>query len=333
MQGTRIAGRYRVAGLIGAGGMGQVWRAYDERLGREVAVKTLAGGQREGYAHAAARFEHEARVVAGLQSRHIVTVHDIGSTRVDDDHPLLFIVMELVTGHPLDLVISNGPPGLDDVMRWAAQVCDALATVHAAGVLHRDLKPANVMVTADGTAKVLDFGIASFLDDPAPATALTATGAALGTPAFMSPEQAQALTVDHRSDLYSLGCVLYNLVTGHPPFMAASGVALLVKHVSEPPVPPSRYNPRLPAALEELILALLAKDPAGRPEGAANVRDRLLALATSTSGLPGPGLLQGLAQRLLGRSSRPAPASVGGPPSPGTRSSSAAASSWRGSPS
>ncbi|WP_137994424.1 serine/threonine-protein kinase [Streptomyces vilmorinianum] len=285
MQGTRVGDRYRLIDLVGTGGMGQVWRAYDERLGREVAVKTLTAGEYGGPDPGAmARFEREARVVARLDSEHVVTLHDIGAAEVDG-RSLLFIVMELLGGQPLDHIIQQGPPSPHDVASWGSQVCDGLATAHAAGVLHRDIKPANIMVTSRGVAKILDFGIAAFLDNASPHTTLTAAGTVLGTPAYMSPEQAQAVPADHRSDLYSLGCVLYALVTGQPPFAAGSGVALLVKHVTEVPVPPSRRRPDLPGGWDELILALLEKHPSHRPQSAVEVRDRLRGMGTSHPGL------------------------------------------------
>lgn len=237
MEGTRIVGRYRLIELVGEGGMGQVWRAYDERLGREVAVKTLTAGGNEPDPRAIARFDREAQAVARLDSQHIVTLHDIGSTEAEG-RALLFIVMEMIGGQPLDHIIEQGLPSLSVAAGWGGQMCDGLATAHSAGVLHRDIKPANVMVTARGVVKILDFGIAAFLDTTSPHTTLTEVGTSVGTPAYMSPEQAHAVPVDHRSDLYSLGCVLYALVTGRPPFSAANHVALLVKHVTETPAPP-----------------------------------------------------------------------------------------------
>ncbi|MHC6627493.1 DNA translocase FtsK [Streptomyces globosus] len=317
MRGTRIDGRYRLIDLVGAGGMGQVWRAYDERLGREVAVKTLTAGGYEPDSQTIARFDREARMVARLNSQHVVTLHDIGSTETDG-RSLLFIVMEMIGGQPLDRIIQQGPSALDDVANWGSQMCDGLATAHSAGVLHRDIKPANVMITTRGVAKILDFGIAAFLDTTSPHTTLTAAGTVLGTPTYMSPEQAQAVPVDHRSDLYSLGCVLYALVTGQPPFSAASGVALLVKHVTETPVPPGHRRLGLPSGWDELILALLAKHPSHRPQSAAEVANRLRDMGTSRSGPSAGTTIRKLAQRLW-RSSSPAqipPYPASPPPTP-----------------
>ncbi|MGN9789679.1 DNA translocase FtsK [Streptomyces sp. OZ13] len=310
MRATRIDGRYQLIDLIGTGGMGQVWRAYDERLGREVAVKTLTAGESGPDPRAMARFDREARVVARLDSQHVVTVHDIGAAAVEG-RSLLFIVMELLGGQPLDRIVQEGPPPLADVAGWGSQVCDGLATAHAAGVLHRDIKPANIMVTPRGVAKILDFGIAAYLDNASPDTNLTATGTLLGTPAYMSPEQAQAVPVDHRSDLYSLGCVLYTLVTGQPPFTAASGVALLVKHVAEAPTPPSRRRPGLPSGWDELILALLEKRTSHRPQSAVEVRERLRSMGTAHQ-----GLFEGTAVRRLTRRFRRSAPTMSVPPYP-----------------
>ncbi|MDX2875882.1 serine/threonine-protein kinase [Streptomyces ipomoeae] len=241
-------------------------------------------------------------------------------------------MLELVRGRPLDQMIDGGSalPPLDDVARWADQMCRALATAHAAGVVHRDMKPANVLVTAgdreageESEVKVLDFGIARLLDGSGP-TALTATGTLVGTPAYMSPEQAHGdMPVDHRTDLYSLGCVLYELVTGRPPFDAAAPWhVLLRRHMDEPPVPPSRVRPELPGDWDELILALLEKDPARRPRTAADVRRRLGALGAAAPGARTADSRQPAGPRRNPASDRPAAtagavAASAAPPPPG----------------
>ncbi|MFC9295893.1 DNA translocase FtsK [Streptomyces sp. NPDC057011] len=296
-QGSHVGGRYRLLEVVGAGGMGEVWRAHDDRLGREVAVKTLtaAGGGLDPMARA--RFEREAKVVARLDSRHIVTIHDIGDVEIDGAR-VPYIVMELLRGQPLDRVIQQGRPPLDVIRDWADQICAALAAAHAAAVVHRDIKPANVMITQNGFVKVLDFGIASFLDGAAPHTTLTETGTVLGTPAYMSPEQAQASALDHRSDLYSLGCVLYALITGRPPFSAAGRISMLVKHVTERPVPPSHLDPQLPAGWDDLVLALLEKEQGARPQSADEVRDLLRSVNQARPGLFGGPATRRLVRRL-----------------------------------
>jgi serine/threonine protein kinase len=281
-----LDGRYLLADRIGAGGMGEVWRAHDERLRREVAVKLITGLGHVRDPKVVARFVQEAQVVAGLSSRHIVTVHELGTAPWNGGPALPYLVMELLHGRPLDRLIhgTDRLPRLNDVRRWGSQMARALATAHAAGVVHRDMKPANVLVTKgeagedDSVVKVLDFGIARFLDGTGAPTALTATGTSLGTPAYMSPEQIRAepdLPVDHRSDLYSLGCMLYELVTGRLPFEAPSVYPLLRKHIDERPTPPRQLRADLPVRWNELILALLAKSPDDRPQTAGEVRDRL----------------------------------------------------------
>jgi serine/threonine protein kinase len=280
--------RYRLGDRIGSGGMGEVWRAYDQNLHREVAVKLITG---LGHSHdpkAAARFVQEARAAARLSSQHIVTVYELGTARMGGGAAVPYLVMELLDGRPLDRLIHGGDglPPLDDAARWAGQMCKALGTAHAAGVVHRDMKPANVLVVEgdaadreDSMVKVLDFGTARFLDSTSAPTTLTAVGSVVGTPAYMSPEQARGdVPVDERSDLYSLGCILYELVTGRLPFEASAWHVLLRKQMDEPPVPPRHLRPELPVDWEELILALLAKDPDDRPQTAGEVRSRLSAL-------------------------------------------------------
>ncbi|MDQ1050351.1 protein kinase [Streptomyces sp. V4I2] len=294
-----LDGRYLLADRIGAGGMGEVWRAHDERLRREVAVKRITQLGQVQDPKAVARFVQEAQVVARLSSRHIVTVHDIGTAALDGGPELPYLVMELLHGRPLDRLIQGAGrlPRLDDACRWGSQMSKALVAAHAAGVVHRDMKPANVLVTRgeagedDSQVKVLDFGIARFLDGTGAPTALTATGTSLGTPAYMSPEQIRAdpdRPVDERSDLYSLGCILYELVTGRLPFEAPSVYPLLRKHIDEPPTPPRRLRAELPTGWDALILALLAKSPDDRPQTARDVRERLEELGGEGSATPPP---------------------------------------------
>ncbi|MGW1727687.1 protein kinase domain-containing protein [Streptomyces sp. NPDC002306] len=297
MSERRLDGRYRLIERIGSGGMGEVWRAYDANLHRNVAVKLITELAYAQDRTAAARFVREARAVARLSSPHIVTVHELGTARMGDGPEVPYLVMELLDGCPLDRLLKSAGwlPPLDDVARWTDQLCRALGTAHAAGVVHRDMKPANIALTGDDTAfadarvvKVLDFGIARFLDGTTRAsTTLTATGSVVGTPAYMPPEQARGESdVDGRGDLYSLGVVLYELVTGRLPFEGGAWHVVLHKHITEPPAPPSLLRAGLPQAWDELILALLAKNPADRPQTATEVRYAVSAMAAAPTAFP-----------------------------------------------
>ncbi|MFD9005009.1 protein kinase [Streptomyces sp. NPDC059582] len=297
MSERQLDGRYRLIDRIGSGGMGEVWRAYDANLHREVAVKLITELAYAQNLTATARFVREARAVARLSSPHIVTVHELGTARMGGGPEVPYLVMELLDGRPLDRLLKSAGwlPPLDEVARWTDQLCRALGTAHAAGVVHRDMKPANVLLTGGDTAfddakvvKVLDFGIARFLDGTTRAsTTLTATGSVMGTPAYMSPEQARGeADVDGRGDLYCLGVVLYELVTGRLPFEGSAWHVVLHQHITEPPAPPRLLRAGLPQDWDELILALLAKNPADRPQTAAEVRYRLGAMAMAPTAFP-----------------------------------------------
>jgi eukaryotic-like serine/threonine-protein kinase len=262
-----LGGRYVLGEVLGTGGMATVWRATDEVLGREVAVKVLSP-QLAADAGFLARFEREARHAARLSHRRLVTVFDCGI-----DSGTAFIVMELVVGRTLRQVLDDVgilPPGVAAGM--AAVVCEALEVAHAAGLVHRDIKPANIVVSG-GEVKVLDFGIAR-ADGPAGGTR---TLGVLGTPAYLSPEQASGGPAGPQSDLYSLGCVLFEMLTGSPPFTADSAVGLAYRHVHDDPGPPSARRPGVTAQLDCITAQLLAKDPAARPPSAAAARAGLLA--------------------------------------------------------
>lgn len=289
-----IQGRYRLHELIGRGGMGEVWRALDESLGRRVAVKCLKPMGHSGDAGFTRvlqeRFRREARVAAALQHRGITVVHDFG-----EHDGVLFLVMELLDGRNLLQVLDDArrhPLPVPDITDIAEQVAAALAYTHAQGVVHRDLKPANIMRLTDGAVKICDFGIARLGHDIGFTSRLTGTGVAMGTPHYMSPEQIGNSAVDQRSDLYSLGCVLYELATGHPPFDLGDAWSILVGHRDNIPDPPRAERPELPVELELLILDLLAKDPEDRPQDAADVGGRLKAMragdkvATATGAVP-----------------------------------------------
>ncbi|RSS80087.1 serine/threonine protein kinase [Streptomyces sp. WAC06614] len=267
--------------------MGQVWEAHDERLGRSVAVKLislLAGGGSRGD-DARARFLREAQITAQLQHPNIVTLHDLGETGTGDDR-VPFLVMELVRGEGLDALLSRGAVSLPEAARWGAQMADALAAAHDAGIMHRDIKPSNVLITPAGHVKVLDFGIARAADPYATADRITRTGFIVGTPPYMAPEQARGFP-EPSSDLYALGCVLFELITGRLPFQAPDTVSHLSAHLTQEPPAPSSVSERVPAAWDTLVLKLLRKDPAQRYPDAAHVARALRRLdGAPTTPLP-----------------------------------------------
>ena len=294
-----LGGRYVLGEVLGTGGMATVWRAADEVLGREVAVKVLSP-QYAADAGFVARFEREARHAARLSHPRLVTVFDCGI-----DNGTAFIVMELVAGRTLRQVLDEArvlPPA--QAAGIAAAVCEGLEVAHASGLVHRDIKPANIVVSG-GEVKVLDFGIAR-----AEGTAgLTRTQAVLGTAAYLSPEQASGRPAGPQSDLYSLGCVLFEMLTGQPPFTADSAVGLAYRQVHDDPGPPSAQRPGVPAHLDGMTARLLAKDPAARPPGAAAARAGLLAALSpgATAVLPTAredGFASGLSRGGLRRPTR-----------------------------
>jgi len=268
-----LAGRYRLEEVIGRGGMSTVYRATDQVLGRTVAVKVLLAELADEDPTYVERFQREARAAAALANASVVTVYDTG---IDD--AARFIVMEHVSGQSLATILSDRKPlPVADAVRVTRDVAGALSAAHAAGILHRDIKPANVMIADDGTVKVLDFGIARKLDS----TTLTQAASVVGTAAYMSPERALGETGDARSDIYSLGCLLYAVFTGAPPFGGEVAAVILHKQINERPQAPSQVRPEIPAALDLLVLAMLAKRPEERPQSAADVRDDLAGLSGS----------------------------------------------------
>ncbi len=273
-----LAGRYELAEVIGRGGMGTVYRAVDLVLKRSVAVKMLPGPLADQDPTSVARFEREARAAAALSHPAVVAVYDTGA-----DETTRFIVMELVAGRSLEAVLNDeGPLDPDRAAAIAARVADALAAAHAAGIVHRDIKPANVMVAEDGSVRVLDFGIARVMDG----TTLTQNASVLGTAAYMSPEQALGKPADEHSDIYSLGCVLYALLAGHPPFSGDGAAAILNQHANIAPPPLRAANGRVSPELNALLMEMLAKSPDDRPQSAAQVRDRLTSPSASQSATP-----------------------------------------------
>ncbi|HEX9311825.1 MAG TPA: protein kinase [Actinomycetota bacterium] len=290
-----LGGRYLVESLIASGGMARVYRGRDSVLGRTVAIKVLAPPL-DSDPEFVARFRREARAAAGLNHPGVVAVFDTGS-----DGDVHYIVMEHVEGHTLaEIIRRDAPIPPERAAEIGMAVCDALSAAHEEGLVHRDVKPANVMVTPSGAIKVMDFGIARAATDT-----LTRTGRMLGTAAYLSPEQARGRPADARSDLYSLGCVLYEMLTGKPPFGGESPVAVASRHVSEDPEPPTGLNPEIPAALESVVLKALAKDPAARYQSARAMGGNLA------------GIVQGgLHAAAAGRDPATEPIPHGGEPTP-----------------
>ncbi|WUS95688.1 serine/threonine protein kinase [Streptomyces sp. NBC_00708] len=252
-----VAGRYRLISAIGRGGMGEVWRATDEVLGRAVAVKLLLGEHADE--SATARFRLEAQTAARLSHPHLVAVFDFGAW---EDR--LFLVMELVEGRSLaDLLLAQERLGPEQAAHIAGQAAAGLAAAHRQGIVHRDIKPGNLMLDGEGTVKIGDFGIAQFVDDPS--AALTTTGHIVGTSLYLAPERALGRTADAASDMYSLGCVIYQLLLGQPPFRSDTATATLYQHVDTPPVPLRQRGVDVSAAFDTYLLGLLAKQPEDRP--------------------------------------------------------------------
>lgn len=271
-----LSGRYRIDELIGRGGMATVYRGYDLTLGRAVAVKLLRRNLADDSTFRT-RFRLEAQAASRMANPTIVRVYDAGEdSEVDPSgtvHPVPYIVMELVHGELLKDIIADGPVPLTDALRYTDGILEALEYSHRAGVVHRDIKPGNVMVTPEGQIKVMDFGIARAVSDSS--TTVAETTNIIGTAAYFSPEQAKGEAVDARADLYSTGVVLYELLTGRPPFRGETPVAVAYQHVSEQPATPSELNEDLPRALDLVALRALAKDPFQRFQTAAEFRAAL----------------------------------------------------------
>ncbi|SHN29476.1 serine/threonine-protein kinase [Streptomyces yunnanensis] len=296
-----IADRYELVAFVGRGGMGEVWEGRDQVIGRRVAVKLLPD-QKHGTA--ADLFFREARTAGGLNHRGVVTIHDLGRDPRDDT---LYLVMEYVAGRNLaDVLHADGPPPPATSVEWAAQTAAALAAAHEAGVVHRDLKPANLMLTGGGEVKVLDFGIARFM------AATDKASQVMGTLAYMAPERFAEHSGDARSDLYAFGCVLHELLTGETPFRSGDPASVMMAHLNKAPDAPSSLRAGLPVGLDALVLRLLAKEPADRPQSAAAVHDELRSLDLASV------QVRTLTERAPAAPSRPSTAPATAPAAPGT---------------
>ena len=262
-----LGGRYRVEARIGSGGMAEVFRGFDDVLNRTVAIKVLLPqfARDSGFVQ---RFRREAQAAARLNQPNIVGVYDSGA-----DGETQYIVLEFIQGRTLAEFMARGGTFTPmQAVAAAEKIADAIAYAHAQGVIHRDIKPANVMVTRQGLVKVMDFGIARIVAGPDTAPQ---TSAVLGTAAYLSPQQAQGQRVDGRTDIYSLGVVLYEMLTGRPPFSGDSPVAVAYKQVNEAPVPPSQINPDVPSRLDAVVMRALAKNPANRYQTASEFSEDL----------------------------------------------------------
>ena len=293
---------YRVLSRLGAGGMGVVYEAEDTRLGRKVAIKFLPD-ETSHDSEAVQRFLREARVISNLNHPHICTLYDIGSTGSTGSNPTnptnltnltnQFMVMELLDGQSLKDRIARGPLPLEEVITLGAQMADALDAAHAQGVVHRDIKPANLFVTRRGALKVLDFGVAkltqtgrqgSDLDSTRGVTdQLTTLGTTIGTVSYMSPEQARGQEIDRRSDLFSAGVVLYEMVTGQLPFQGATVATIFEGLLTKEPIPPSEARAGIPPEIDHIVKKALEKDPETRYQGAAEMRADLKRLKRASS--------------------------------------------------
>jgi beta-lactam-binding protein with PASTA domain/tRNA A-37 threonylcarbamoyl transferase component Bud32 len=269
-QPTVVGGRYELGELLGRGGMAEVRKGSDTRLGRVVAVKRLRTDLASDPTFQA-RFRREAQSSASLNHPAIVAVYDTGEEMSDEGVAQPYIVMEYVAGRTLRDILREGRKILPErALEIASGVLSALDYSHRAGIIHRDIKPANVMLTPSGDVKVMDFGIARAVSDSS--STMTQTAAVVGTAQYLSPEQARGETVDSRSDVYSTGCLLYELLAGRPPFVGESPVAVAYQHVREPAVPPSTYDTDLPPEIDAIVMKALAKRLEDRYQSAAAMR-------------------------------------------------------------
>ena len=285
--GTRL-GPYEIVSVLGAGGMGEVYRAKDTRLGREVAIKVLPSGV-VADPERLARFEREARAVSALNHPNIVTLHEVGAS---DFGP--YLVLEKVDGRSLRELLGDGPLPVRRILSLATQIAEGLAKAHAAGIVHRDLKPDNVMVTADGFAKILDFGLAKLVypelgggatDVATTLAGDTASGVILGTLGYLSPEQAAGKPADYRADQFALGALIYEMAARERPFRRGTVLESLAATISDEPDPVQARRPDLPAPLAWLIERCLSKDPGDRYASTSDLARDLATLRDHLSDL------------------------------------------------
>lgn len=256
LQPGQMLGAYRIIQQIGEGGMAAVYKAYQASMDRNVAIKVLPG-QLAGSEEFVKRFQQEARIIARLEHPHILPVFDYG-----EENGIAYFVMRYLEAGTLKKRMKAGALSLSEIDRVFTQLAEALGYAHDQGVVHRDLKPANILVDSSDNLFLTDFGIAKILESASPR--LTQTEAIMGTPDYISPEQAAALNVDQRSDIYSLGVILYEMMTGRVPFVADTPLAVILKHISDPLPPPSSVRPDIPLPIEQVIQKALAKEPDDR---------------------------------------------------------------------
>ncbi|MGD1047727.1 MAG: serine/threonine-protein kinase, partial [Candidatus Krumholzibacteriaceae bacterium] len=261
----KTVSHYRIIEKLGEGGMGVVYKAEDTRLHRFVALKFLP--PRVSDEEATQRFVNEAHAVSALDHPNICAIHEIDQT----DDGQMFIVMPCYEGASLETMIGRGPLGIEEALGVASQIARGLAKAHEKGIIHRDVKPGNILVTGDGLAKIVDFGLAKLVTQ----TKLTRMGTTLGTVRYMSPEQARGQDVDERSDIWSLGAVLYEIVTGMPPFRGEHEQAIIYSILNETPEPVERLLPGAPRGLDRIVTRALAKDPAQRCQRMSEMADDL----------------------------------------------------------
>src|SRR5579863_8353444 len=285
--GTKL-GPYEIQSPLGAGGMGEVYRATDTKLGRDVALKVLPAEMAQD-PERLGRFRREAKTLAQLDHPNIVTIYS-----VEESNGVHFLTMQLVEGQPLDRLIPQDGLGIERIVEIGSAIADALAAAHEKNIVHRDLKPANVMISNEGRVKVLDFGLAKDIsaanlsDATMTSDSRTQVGVVMGTPAYMSPEQTSGRTLDHRTDIFSLGVLLHEMATGRRPFEGTSSAELVSAILRDTPPPVTDVRPDLPSDLARIIRRCMEKDPSHRVQTARDVSNEFRDLALRTPQQSGP---------------------------------------------